>query len=83
MSSWRREVLKTAFEQRDGHWVWYANAWARGVMVTPSEREIYLGFNPIAFRRAIAGRQSSEARRPYWRTFRRIISTMVLGRDPG
>ena len=77
-----RELLATAFEKADGQWVWYANAWSRGVVVSAEEREIFLGFHPIAFRKAIAGRQASEPRRPYWQMFKRILTATATGRDP-
>lgn len=77
-----RELLATAFDKVDGQWVWYANAWSRGVVVSAEEREIFLGFQPIAFRKAISGRPASKPRRPYWPTFKRILTATVTGRDP-
>lgn len=78
----RRTLLGTAFEQQAGEWVWYANAWSRGLKVSNDEREIYLSFKPLAFRAAIAGRIATEPRRPYLSTIGRILITMLTGRDP-
>jgi hypothetical protein len=75
-------VLSTAFDPVDGEWIWYAKAWARGVAVSPAERELYLDFHPIEFRRLIAGRAATHPRRPYWPTLARILAAMVTGRDP-
>jgi len=69
-----REILEAAFEQIDGQWVWYANAWSGGIMVSPSERELYLSFKPLAFRKALAGRPASYPRRAYWPTLRRMVA---------
>ena len=83
MSDRQSELLAAAFEKLDGQWVWYANAWARGVVVSAEEREIYLAFRPIAFRQAIRGRPASKPRRPYWPTLKRILTAIAVGRDPG
>lgn len=77
MSRHRREILSLAFEWREGQWVWYSNAWSRGIIVTPDEREIYLAFKPLGFRKTIRGRKATEPRRPYWRTLKRMF-----GLDP-
>jgi hypothetical protein len=82
MSDYQRELLGTAFERSNGQWVWYANAWARGVIVSDAEREIYLAYRPIAFRQAIKGRPASEPRRPYWRGLKRILTATLGGGDP-
>ena len=82
MSSLHRETLSTAFERVDGEWVWYAHAWARGIVVSPSEREIYLAFSPVEFRRAIGGRATTHPRRAYWPTVLRLTIAAVTGRDP-
>ncbi|WP_428629854.1 hypothetical protein [Sphingopyxis sp.] len=82
MTNRRRELLSTAFEDSSGRWVWYANAWSHGIVVSAEEREIYLAFNPIGFRRAIKGRQATEPTRPYWQTLQRLLSATFLGRDP-
>lgn len=74
--------MATAFDYVDGEWVWYANAWSRGVVVSADERDLFLRFNPIAFRRAIAGRPAVHPRRPYWPTLRRILTAMITLRDP-
>jgi hypothetical protein len=78
----RRELLSTAFENVGGQWIWYANAWSRGVIVSRDEREIYLAFKPVAFRRAIAGREPNMPRRRYWRTLGRGLLATIVGRDP-
>ena len=82
MSGRYAHILSTAFNRSGGRWVWYANAWSRGVIVTDDERTLYLSFSPIAFRDAIRGRPASEPRRPYWAGLRRMLTAMVWGRDP-
>jgi hypothetical protein len=82
MNGWQSPILSTAFEQVDGQWVWYANAWARGVVVSAQERDIYLAFRSLAFRQAIKGRPATMPRRPYWPTLKRILVAMATGRDP-
>jgi hypothetical protein len=82
MSERRRELLSTAFDRVDGQWVWFPNAWSRGIMVTAEERELYLTFAPVAFRQAIKGRPPTRPRRPYWATLGRILTAMASGRDP-
>jgi hypothetical protein len=77
-----REILATAFEKSDGQWVWYANAWARGVVVSPEERELYLAFRPVAFRQTIKGRPATKPQRPYIATAGRILTATITGRDP-
>lgn len=76
------EILATAFDEVDGKWVWYANAWSRGIVVSASERDLYLAFRSIAFRRAIRGRLASYPRRSYWPTVRRMLIATISGRDP-
>ena len=78
----RREILTTAFEKSNGKWIWYANAWSDGVVVSPQERDIYLEFRPIAFREAIAGRVPTEPRRPYLPTVKRLMVACFAGYDP-
>ncbi len=82
MNDRRRELLTTAFEKEGDQWVWYANAFAKGVPVSAEERELYLGFNPLGFRRAIKGRAALRPRRPYMPELKRILVSIFLGRDP-
>ncbi len=82
MNNRQSPILTTAFEKLDGQWVWYANAWSRGVIVSAKERDVYLAFKPVAFRQAIKGRAASVPRRPYWPTLMRILVAMGSGRDP-
>lgn len=82
MNSRQRALFSTAFEEVGGRWVWYANAWSGGVVVSSAERELYLAFKPLAFRRAIAGRAPLEPRRPYWTTLKRLLLATITGRDP-
>ena len=82
MTNRRRELLTTAFEKEGDQWVWYANAFAKGVLVSAEEREIYLDFNLLGFRRAVRGRPASQPRRPYLLGLRRILISIFLGRDP-
>jgi hypothetical protein len=78
----KRALLSTAFEHSNGHWVWYPNALSRGIQVSRDEREIYLRFDPIGFRRAIAGRAPTWPRRPYWSNLGRLLVALFSGRDP-
>ena len=78
----RSGVLSTAFERIGGQWIWYGNAWAKGVPVSSEERELYLSFKPFAFRSAIKGRVATQPRRPYWRTVKRLLVASLTGRDP-
>jgi len=73
MSLPQNEVLAAAFERVEGQWVWYGNAWSRGIVVSDGERDIYLAFRPFAFRQAIKGRAPTFPRRPYWPTLKRIL----------
>lgn len=82
MNNRQRELLMTAFEREGDQWVWYANAFAKGVHVSAKERELYLDFNPLGFRQAIRGRAASEPRRPYMPTLKRILVAIFFGRDP-
>ncbi len=82
MNSRQRALLATAFEKVGGQWIWYANAWAGGIAVTPAERELYLAFKPLTFRRAISGRPPSLPRRAYWATMKRLLLAAITGRDP-
>jgi hypothetical protein len=75
-------ILSTAFERHDGNWVWYSNAWSRGVVVSYDERDLYLAYRPYAFRRAVRGRPATYPPRRYWPTVRRIVVAMISGRDP-
>ncbi|MEW5687469.1 MAG: hypothetical protein AB1942_21335 [Pseudomonadota bacterium] len=77
-----RNIFKTAFDEVGGEWIWYANAWSRGVVVSSTERELFLQFRPVAFREAIHGRPALHPRRPYWPTLGRILMAMISGRDP-
>lgn len=77
-----REILTTAFEKSDGNWIWYENAWSKGLIVSAHERDIYLDFRPIEFRQAIGGRVPTEPRRPYLRTLRRMTVAYFAGYDP-
>lgn len=82
MSEHQDGLLATAFEKVEGQWVWYANAWSRGLAVSESERDLYLAFKSLAFRQAIKGRTASHPRRPYWPTLKRILLAGASGRDP-
>jgi hypothetical protein len=74
MSTQQNELLATAFEKIDGQWVWYANAWSKGLVVSESERDLYLAFKSLAFRQAIKGRPPFYPRRPYWAALKRILT---------
>jgi hypothetical protein len=82
MSDWQKKVLAAAFDRDGEAWVWYANAWSRGVVVSAAERDIYLAYKPIAFRKAIAGRPATRPRRPYWPTLNRILTAALSRRRP-
>lgn len=82
MSDRYRELLGTAFDRAGDQWIWFANAWSRGVPVSPEERELYLAFNPLGFRRAIKGRFATHPRRPYGATLKRLLTAIFTGRDP-
>jgi len=76
------QILSTAFERIGDDWIWYGKAWTRGVVVSSGERDLYLDSKLLAFRRAIAGRQATYPRRPYWPTLRRILTATFTGKDP-
>jgi hypothetical protein len=82
MRSRKREILATAFDKAGDDWIYYSNAWSRGVLVNSDERELYLTWRLLAFRRAIAGRRPSEPKRPYWPTVKRLLIALLTGRDP-
>ena len=82
MSEHLGHILSTAFERHDGYWVWYSNAWSRGVVVSPDERDLYLAYRTYAFRKAVRGRPATYPARRYWPTVRRILVAIISGRDP-
>lgn len=80
-SSRKRAILSTAFVPSGTHWLYYKNAWAKGVLVSADERELFLSFCLRRFRQAIAGRQATAPRRPYFRALRRLLAATLMGRD--
>lgn len=79
MGNRQRALLATAFDSHPNGWIWYANAWSRGVVVSEAEREIYLKSKPLDFRHAIVGRRATEPRRSYLPTFWRLLKAIICG----
>ena len=75
-------IGSTAFERSGDDFVYYANAWSKGVVVSASARQAYLFGPRTEWFEAISGKDTSVPRRPYWRTVRRILTATFLGYDP-
>jgi hypothetical protein len=75
-------ISTTAFEPSRGGFVFYENAWSRGIPVSADERQAYLYGSQSEWLEAIAGREATMPRRPYWRTVKRILTAALLGYDP-
>lgn len=77
-----RHILATGFERDGEGWLYYRSAWSGGVPVSSEERELLLSGHLLKWRRALSGRKAVAPRRPYWSTVRRMVSALILGRDP-
>jgi len=75
-------IGSTAFERSPEGFVFYANAWSKGIPVSACAREAYL-FGPRSeWFDAILDKEATVPRRPYWRTIRRMLIAAFLGHDP-
>ena len=72
----------TAFERSGDEFIYYANAWSKGIVVSAEARQAYLFGPRTEWFEAIVGREATVARRPYWPTVRRILTAALLGYDP-
>ena len=75
-------IGSTAFERVDGGFVYYANAWSKGIPVSAAARQAYIFGSRSEWFEAILGREATEPRRPYWQTVRRMVVAAVRGYDP-
>ena len=78
-----RHFLASSFEPNGEGYAFYRHHFARGVPVTAAEREAYLE-SPLdgsrrAFYEAIAGREASLPRRPWWRSQRATLAGIPAG----
>jgi hypothetical protein len=76
-----KDMMAMAFEEAGDQWLYYANAWSKGVLVSAQERDLYLDFKLIAFRRSVAGREPSAPPRPYWPTVKRLLKAVFRRRE--
>jgi hypothetical protein len=76
-----KDIMAMAFEEAGDHWLYYANAWSKGVLVSAQERNLYLHFKLIAFRRSVAGREPTAPARPYWPTVKRLLKAVFRRRE--
>jgi hypothetical protein len=76
-----RHLKSTAFEQTPSGFIYYANAWAKGIAVSAADREIYLSGAHIDWLEAIAGREASKPRRPWLKGARRMFLAAWRGHD--
>jgi hypothetical protein len=72
-----RAFLETSFEPDGDGFLFYRSHWARGIPVTAAEREACLA-RPFdderrRFEEMISGRAASGPRRPYWRSYGRML----------
>jgi hypothetical protein len=75
-------ISSTAFEPSSDGFVYYENAWSRGIPVSDAERQVYLYGSQSEWLEAIVGREATMPRRPYWRAVKRILAASFLGYDP-
>ncbi len=78
-----RDFLDTSFEPDGDGFLFYRHHWARGVKVSAAERDTYLR-PPLdgsrrAFYDAIRGRPAMAPRRPYWRSYGRMLAGIPVG----
>lgn len=77
----QRRILAQSFEQGADGYIYYRNAWSRGVPVTEAEREAYLAIPAIGSRKAwlksISGRPTVP-KRAYWPTLLRLFAAMPV-----
>lgn len=75
-------IGSTAFERVGDGFVYYANAWSKGIPVSAAAREAYI-FGPRSdWFEAILGKVGTVPPRPYWRTLKRILLATFMGYDP-
>ena len=75
-------IGSTAFDRVGDRYVYYSSAWAKGVPVSAAARNAYL-FGPRSeWLDALLDREPTVARRPYWRSLRRILTAIVFRYDP-
>jgi len=75
-------IGSTSFERTEDGFIYYANAWSKGIPVSAAAREAYI-FGPRSeWFEAILGQAGTVPRRPYWRTLKRCVSAILLGYDP-
>jgi len=72
----------TAFDRVDDGFVYYSNAWSKGIPVSATARNAYI-FGPRSeWLEALSDREATVARRPYWRSLRRILTAIFFRWDP-
>jgi hypothetical protein len=72
----------TAFERTADGFVYYANAWSKGIPVSAAARHAYIYGPRSTWFEAILGQSPSVPRRPYWRSVKRILTAFFWGYDP-
>lgn len=75
-------IGSTAFDRVGDGFVYYPNVWSKGTPVSAAARDAYL-FGPRSeWFDALLDREATVARRPYWRTLRRMLTAMLYRYDP-
>jgi len=75
-------IGSTAFDRAGDGFVYYSNAWSKGVFVSATARNAYL-FGPRSeWFDALLDREATVARRPYWRSLRRMLTAILFRYDP-
>src|ERR1051325_1716419 len=73
-----RGLMATAFEPDGENYLFYRYHWSRGIPVTAAEREAFLALpfddERNHFEARIRGRAATGPRRPYWRSYARMIA---------
>jgi hypothetical protein len=78
----RPYIGSTAFDRAGDGFVYYSNAWSKGIPVSAAARNAYL-FGPRSeWFDALSGREATVARRPYWHSLRRILTAILFRYDP-
>ena len=75
-------IGSTAFERSSEGFIYYANAWSKGIPVSTAARQAYIFGPREEWFEAILGEAATLPRRPYWRTVKRILTAAFLGYDP-
>jgi hypothetical protein len=74
-----RAARSMQFTKGEVGYFFYNDAWSKGIAVSQYEYETYIDGGSSEFFEAIAGREATEPRRPYWQTLRRTCNLLPKG----